>query len=85
MAITWQRRQDDMFLGAAGYFDMLLRFACAEPGRAAHIGTIGIAWCVWWCRWEERRRARSSRAASVLNFARDVSSACASTWDRLVC
>ena len=65
----------DVFLAAAWIFNLLLRFARAEPGRAAHIGKIGIAWCVWWCRWEERRRARSSRAASVLNFARDVISA----------
>ena len=41
----------------------------AASGRAAQIGTIGVARCVWWCRWEERRRARSSRAASVLNSA----------------
>ena len=37
----------DWFLVAAGDFDMLLRFARAVPWRAAHIGMIGVVWCVW--------------------------------------
>jgi len=40
---------DARFLAAAWIFNLLLHFARAEPGRAAHIVTIGVAWCVWWC------------------------------------
>ena len=75
---------DAKFQAAAWIFNLLLHFARVESGRTAHIVTIGVARRVWWCRWEERRRARSSRAALVWNLARDVISACATTWDRLV-
>ena len=63
---------------------MLLRFARAEPGRAARIIATGAAWRVWWCQCEQQPPARLSRAVIVSNFARDVISACATTWDRLV-
>ena len=74
----------DWFRAAAWDFEMLLRFARAEPGRAAHTVAMGVAWRVWWCRCEQRAPARSPRAVLVSNLARDVISACATTWDRLV-
>ena len=50
------------FLAAAGYFDMQLRFARVEPGRAAHTVAMGVAWRVWWYRCEQCMPARSLRA-----------------------
>ena len=57
---------DAKFLGGAWIFDMLLRFARVESGRAAQIVATGVARRLWWCRCEERRRrALVSRCARV--------------------
>ena len=65
----------DWFLVAAWICNLLLRFARAEPGRAAHIVSIGFAWRAWWCRCEQQRPVRSPRAVLVSNLARVVISA----------
>jgi len=82
MAITWQRRVvPGRCVGTLTCCWISRAWSLGEPrgyddGRRVVRVVVPMG---------ERRRARSSRAASVLNFARDVSSACASAWDRLVC
>ena len=75
----------DRFQAAAWIFKSDAVFWRAASGRAAQIITTGVAWRAWWCRCEQQRPVRSPRAALVSNSARDVISACATTWDRLVC
>ena len=76
LEVLWRAHINvDWFLVAAWICNLLLRFARAEPGRAAHIVSIGFAWRAWWCRCEQQRPVRSPRAVLVSNLARVVISA----------